>query len=99
MSESDQHWDRLVRKARTAGLDDEPVVMPFGFATRVLHSPSMRSQPESPAWESLATGGLLAACVVAVACVLFIGSVFNEASDGTELADLADPLVEVAFLE
>jgi hypothetical protein len=59
----------------------------------------MRPPPESAGWESMATGGLVAACLVAVASVFVVGSVFSEASDGTELADLVDPLVEVAFLE
>lgn len=99
MSEADQNWDRLVRRARNAREGDEPVDMPAGFPFRVLNSPSMRPTHENPAWEGMAMGGLVAACLVAVASVFIAGSVFSEASDGTELADLVDPLVEVAFLE
>lgn len=99
MSEFDQSWDRLVRKARNTGSYEEPVAIPPGFAARVIAGPALSMRPESHGWENMATRSLLAACTVAAVSAALMWSSFTSESEGSDLAELADPLAEVALLE
>ncbi|RME73268.1 MAG: hypothetical protein D6781_00775 [Verrucomicrobia bacterium] len=100
MKYSEQAWDRLLRLARSAPQPaPESTRAPLGFSARVVaqwHA-EMGAAVREAVWERLALRGLGVACVLA----LIAAAVALPLSDGPfadELANLADPLVDVASL-
>jgi hypothetical protein len=99
MNEFDHNWDRLVRRARAAGVADGPLTPPPGFVTRVVAVSRSEAQTASPVWEFAAIRSLVAAGVLTAVCLLAMWPVYSDSSGDDDLVDLADPLSEVALLE
>lgn len=100
MNKFDRIWTRLVALARRHVGDEGDLVAPLGFSTRIAALAVAARQQVSASlnWDRLAVRGLAVACILsAVSAFAAWPVVAGALSD--DLADLADPLAEVALLE
>lgn len=100
MIDFDRIWTRLVALARTRAGEEVDLAPPLGFSTRVaaLAIAARQQVTGSLNWESLAVRGLAVACILSAVSAFVSWPTEGGGSSG-DLADLADPLAEVALLE
>ena len=100
MTKFDRIWNRLIALARARAGDEIDLAPPLGFSTRVaaLAVAARQRVAGTLNWERLAVRGLAVACVLSAASV-YVGWTSGGDASSDDLADLADPLTEVALLE
>jgi hypothetical protein len=95
MKHTDEIWSRLTNAAQHAN-DDREIVMPTGFATRVVANAFSERGSEDSMLEKLAMRMMGVSCLIALFTVLTYFSVENTsevASESDTLFYLEDPVV------